>query len=115
MPVVRVIRSQDSGATFGEPVVIATGKLAGFVGLAQLPGGSLAVSWVSRDSEIGNVLNLRYIAADGALGPVHRVGTSGQVRIFPQLGYQDDNLYMVWTDMADEQRLLQAVRIPVLR
>ena len=113
-PVVRVIRSSDAGASFGEPIQIAAGKLSGFVGLAQLPGGSLAVSWVSRDPEVGNVVNLVHIAADGTLGPVRRIGTSGQVRLFPQLGYQEGSLYIVWTDVTDEQRLLKAARIPAL-
>ena len=113
-PVVRVIRSTDSGASFGAPLQIAAGKLAGFVGLAQLPGDALAVSWVSREPEVGNVLNLRHIAADGTLSPVQRVGASAQVRVFPQLGYQDGSLYLVWTDIADEKRYLKAIRIPVL-
>jgi hypothetical protein len=112
-PIVRVIRSTDSGATFGNPVEIAAGKLAGFVSLAQLPDDSLAVSWVSRDPGTGNVINVRHIATDGVPGPVHQVGTSGQVRVFPQLGYQEGNLYLVWTDIAGEQRVLSAVSIPV--
>ena len=112
-PVVRVTSSTDGGMTFGEPVEIASGKLAGFVGLVQLPDGSLAVSWVAREPDTGNVINLRHVAADGTLGPVQRIGASQQARIFPQLGYDGGSLYLVWTDGDGQRRSMKAVRVPV--
>jgi hypothetical protein len=110
---VRLVISDDSGATFGEPVEIASGRLAGFVGLALLPDGSSAVSWVAREPDAGNVINLRQVARDGTPGIVHRIAESRQLRLLPQLGYQDRNLYLIWTDADGTQPFMRAVRIPV--
>lgn len=112
-PVVRAITSQDNGATFGEPVQIAAGKLLGYVGLAMLGDGSLAVSWVERDTTGVNSVNLRHVSASGIPGPVQTIGTTGQLRVFPQLQYRQGNLYAAWTDETDDGRYLEAVRIPV--
>jgi hypothetical protein len=112
-PIVRLVISDDSGATFGEPLEIASGRLAGFVGLALLPDGSFAVSWVAREPDAGNVINLRHVAPDGTPGTMHRIAESQQLRLFPQLGYQGGNVYLIWTDEEAARRSMKAVRIPV--
>ncbi len=112
-PRVRLAVSNDSGLTFAPPLEIAAGSLAGYVGLASLGDGSLAVSWVERGADGNNVVNLRHVDADGVAGPVHIAGTTSQLRVFPQLGFQDGSLYVAWTDESDEARRLEAVRIPV--
>lgn len=112
-PVVRVVVSHDSGATFGEPVQIATGKLMGYVGLAMLDDGSLAVSWVERSASGDNNVNLRHVTAGHVAGPVRTIGTTSQLRVFPQLQYSNGHLYAAWTDESDDHRYLEAARIAV--
>jgi len=111
--VVRVITSTNGGTTFGTPIEIAAGRLAGYVGLALLDDKSLVVSWVGRNESGSNSLNLRRVTSAGQAAPPHRIAEISQLRVFPQLGYQDGSLFLVWTDEAGNSRQLTAVRIPV--
>ena len=115
LPEVKVVRSADSGISFGEPISIASGGIHGYVGLAALEEGGLAVSWVAKSESGDNVLRVRTIAASGEPGPVQDVATIHQLRVFPQLAFADDHLWFAWTDDDSDQRRLVAARIPVSR
>jgi hypothetical protein len=112
-PVVRIRRSDDGGMTFAAPIEIADGRLSGYVGLAHLPNEQLAVSWVSRDDDGHNRLNLRVVGPDGTPGPTRQVATIEQLRVFPQLGYQEGSLFLFWTDQDGDTRRMHAARVPV--
>ena len=112
-PVIRLAISDDSGATFGEAVQIAAGKIMGYVGLAMLDDDSLAVSWVERDASGINNVNLRHVNTDGVPGPVRTIGATSQLRVFPQLRFSNGHLYAVWTDETDSRRYLEAARVTV--
>ena len=112
-PVVRVARSTDGGRSFGAPIEVASGRLAGYVGLAALPDGSLAVSWVARADTGNNELRLRHIGVSGTPGEELLLAEIGQLRVFPQLGYLDGELVLFWTDDAGGERRLHGVSIPV--
>jgi hypothetical protein len=111
-PSVQLARSTDSGATFSAPLEIASGRVSGYVGLANLPDGQLAVSWVSRDA-VGNQLNLRLVDSDNELGPIRTISSISQLRVFPQLGYQGNALFLFWTDDHDAARQLHGARVPL--
>ncbi|MEJ2273160.1 MAG: sialidase family protein [Woeseiaceae bacterium] len=111
-PVVRVAVSADGGTNFFAPVTVSSGRLAGYVDLAIIDDRTLAVSWVGRDQR-GNALRLRTVSVDGSLGEIHPIADIEQVRVFPQLGYQDGNLYVFWTDTADDHSVMAGRRIPV--
>jgi hypothetical protein len=111
-PVVRIAVSADGGTNFSAPVTVSSGRLAGYVGLAIIDEQTLAVSWVGRDQD-GNTLRLRTVSVDGLLGEVHPIADIAQVRVFPQLGYQDGHLYVFWTDIADDSSVLAGRKIPV--
>ena len=81
--------------------------------LALLDDDSLGVSWVSRPPSGDNLLNLRHVPVRGEPGPVLEVAPIHQLRVVPQLGYQDGNLLLVWTDENEASRHLEAVRVPV--
>lgn len=110
-PVVRLVRSADGGETFGEPLVIAEGSLSGYVRLVQLPGGYAGVSWVSRNDHGSNTLHVAVINADNSIIAVETVADITQLRVFPQLGFQDGRLVLVWTDDIEDGRVMQAARI----
>ena len=116
-PLVRLAVSQDSGVTFGAPLEIAAGRLAGYVGLAALGEGATAAlapaAFAERGADGDNLVKLRHVDSAGVPGPVRLAGKTSQLRIFPQIGYQDGSLYLAWTDKVDETRRLAAVRIPV--
>lgn len=109
-PVVRLIRSTDGGLTFGKPLVIAQGRLAGYVRLALLPAGHAAVSWVGRNDQGSNTLFVAVIDTDNRVLAAEAIADIAQLRVFPQLGFQDDRLVLAWTDEADDGRFLQAAR-----
>lgn len=112
-PVVRLLTSNDSGASFGEAVEIASGRIAGYVGLAALDDGAMAVSWVGRSDTGENALFLREVSAEGEVQPAIEVGRSGHMRLFPQLAYADGYLYMAWTADEDDTSRLKTARIAV--
>ena len=109
-PVVRLTRSTDGGLTFGEPLVIAKGRLAGYVRLALLPAGHVAVSWVGRNDQGSNTLFVAVIDTDNRVLAKEAIADIAQLRVFPQLGFQDDRLVLAWTDEADDGHFLQAAR-----
>ena len=112
-PKVKVVRSADSGVFFTDPVDIASGGINGYVGLAALEHGSLAVSWVAKGESGGNVLRVRTISASGEPGPVHDIATIHQLRVFPQLAFVDDHLWFAWTDDDTDQTRLLTARVSV--
>ena len=113
LPQVKVIRSADSGVSFTDPVDIASGGINGYVGLAALEQGGLAVSWVAKDESGDNVLRIRAVAESGEPGPVQDVATIHQLRVVPQLAFVDAHLWLAWTDQDADQRRLLAARLPV--
>ncbi len=113
LPQVKLVRSEDSGNSFTDPVEIASGAINGYVGLAALEHGSLAVSWVAKSESGDNVLQVRAISASGKPGPVLDVARIHQLRVFPQLAFIDDHLWFAWTDDDTIQRRLVAARVPL--
>ena len=112
-PVVRAILSSDSGQSFGDPVEIATGRIAGYVGLTAVDDHDAVVSWVARNDDGDNSLRLRRVSANGTAGPVVDVGETSQLRVFPQLAYADGYLYLAWTTSVDGASQLRAARLSV--
>ena len=109
-PIVRLVRSSDGGLNFQEPVVIAEGRIAGYVGLALLPNRYVAVSWVARNDGGSNTLFAAVIDPAGQISAVETIAEISQLRVFPQLGYQDGHLVLAWTDQRDDHRGLHATR-----
>ena len=112
-PVVRVATSIDSGATFGVPTEIASGRINGYVGLAMIDPDTVAVSWVGKNADGSSSVLLRRLSGDGRLGPTLNLGQTRQLRVFPQLAYVDGHLYAVWTDDGDDGRRMKGVKVPV--
>ena len=112
-PVVRVRLSNNGGRTFGTPIEISAGRIAGYVGLTFIENGTLAVSWVARSTSGANKLRVRLVSMDGIPGETREVADIQQIRVFPQLGYQNDHLFLFWSDQAGNERQLRGVRVPV--
>ena len=112
-PIVRLVRSADGGMTFAEPLVLAEGSLSGYVGLALLPFGHAAVSWVARNDHGSNTLHVAVVSGDNELLAAQPVTDIDQLRVFPQLGFQDSHLVLAWTDAVDDRRVLLAARYPL--
>ena len=113
LPSVRVAFSNDGAKTFGEPIEIASGRVAGWVGLTIIDDNALAISWVSKTDTGSNAINIRRVSSDGQLDPVKTIGTTRQLRVFPQLAYREDYLILAWTDEIGGERQMRIARIPV--
>ena len=112
-PMVRLIRSVDGGLIFAEPLVLAQGSLSGYVKLALLPAGHAAVSWVARNDHGSNTLHVAVVDSDNEVLATQPVADITQLRVFPQLGFQDGHLVLAWTDDVDDTRVLHTARYPV--
>lgn len=112
-PVVRLVRSSDGGVTFEAPLDIAAGRINGYAGLVALGRGGFGVSWVAKGSAGNNLLQVRLVSVESRLGPAVTVATIDQLRVFPQLAYQDGQLLLAWTDGDSKQRELFAARVPI--
>ena len=112
-PVVRLAFSDDAGASFSTPVDIATGRVFGRVGIALLPGGAAAVSWLGKTSDQHAQLKIVAVSAEGTLGKPVVVGRGDTISGFtvPQLVLHDDRLVMAWTATVDDANLVRSARI----
>jgi hypothetical protein len=112
-PVVRLTRSTDGGMSFAEPLVLAEGGLSGYVRLVLLPAGYAGVSWVARNEQGSNTLHVAVTAPDNRVIAIEPVADIAQLRVLPQLGFQDGHLVVVWTDDIADRRVLHAARFPL--
>jgi hypothetical protein len=96
-PRVQLALSQDGGATFAAPVVIAEGRAVGHVDAALLGDGSALVTWIE-ESPAGAQINMRRVNGAGAADPVLRVadGPSASSIGYPRLAVSRDNVALAW-------------------
>ena len=113
-PVVRVVLSTTGGLSFGAPVEIATGRVAGYVGLGILDSRHVAVSWVQRSASGDNAVMIRSVDVAGVASPPVHVGDTRQLRVFPQIAVSGDQVIVVWTNEADSQQVMRAAIAPWL-
>jgi hypothetical protein len=112
-PLVQVVVSKDGGSTFGEPIEIASGRIAGYAGITILDDRWFAVSWVSRNESGSNSINVRRVGVNRKVDPAHSIAETNQLRVFPQIAYRDESLILAWTDESDDRRQLRVARVPV--
>ena len=111
-PIVRAVLSADGGETFAAPVEISSGSVAGYVGLDILDQRHVVVSWVERAQSGDNAIMVRSIAVDGVTSPPVHVADTRQLRVFPQIAVSSGDVIVVWTDEADDQRVMRAASAP---
>lgn len=94
---VKVIFSNDGGASFKEPVSIDEGKPIGRVDLLMLDEKAAMVSWME-----GKDIKAVRVNADGTKGQSILIGTSSEARSsgFPQMTRAGDKLLFAWSDAA---------------
>ena len=109
-PVVRVVRSNDGGRTFGDAMEVDSSGSFGHVDIAALPDGETAVSWLRSEAD-GLALVLRFIDRAGGFGEpiaVAEVGTAAPLD-FPQMVFDGTRLVFAWTEFGETQRVRSAV------
>ena len=109
-PLVRVVRSNDGGRTFGDAMDLDSSGSFGHVDIAALPNGETAVSWLRSEAD-GLALVLRLIDGAGEIGElitVATIDTAGPLD-FPQMVFDGSRLVFAWTDFGETQRVRSAV------
>ena len=109
-PLVRVVRSNDGGRTFGGAMDLDSGGSFGHVDIAALPNGETAVSWLRSEAD-GLALVLRLIDRAGNFGEpvtVASIDIAGPLD-FPQMVFDGTRLVFAWTDFGEVQRVKSAV------
>jgi len=107
-PAVRLIFSQDGGASFGRPVRVDAGNPIGRVDVVLLNDNEALVSWM----EGGSIKAMR-IDSQGIQGNVKEIATTSEARSsgFPQMTRAGDNIVFAWTD--DEQKTILTSQVNV--
>ncbi len=113
-PVVRAALSTNGGKTFKEPIEIASRRASGHVGVVIVDESAAGISWVESDNRGTNAINIRSVTAAGSLGPVHTVGRSELLRIYPQFARSDDKLILAWTDEINDMTEIVSIKVPIL-
>jgi hypothetical protein len=114
-PKVRLARSSDFGESFGRPVDVAEKEIFGRVGLAMLPEGNAAVSWLCKESGERARVCLRHISADDSAGPVMILSGDGHVSPLsvPQLARHGDWIVAAWTVRDPNGTRIESTRVPI--
>lgn len=112
-PRVRFARSDDSGATFNDPVDIETDNVIGRVDIELIDDGLAVVSWLRKNKQGDGEICARAVSADGRAGPVKIIATTSAARSsgFPQMIRTGDSLIFAWTDASGEEKQLRSARL----
>ena len=107
--------STDSGASFGERILISGLSPKGQVDIEILDETAVAVSWIEKGSRAlvkESDVKLVPIAIDGTLGEELIVGNTNYMRSVPQMTRVGNSLVFVWTNAYDGVTSLVSVRMP---
>ncbi|MFQ5651519.1 MAG: sialidase family protein [bacterium] len=109
-PRVKVVFSEDSGATFSSPVVANDGETIGRVDVCLLPDGSAFVAWMESTRTAGMVL-ARRIFASGRKSDVLVLGqtTASRASGFPQVASLGERVVVAWTETGEKAKVRTAV------
>jgi hypothetical protein len=102
MPSVRLAFSDDSGATFGDPIVVEEGSAIGRVDVALDSEGAAWVTWMTAPDAVGEI-RLRRFLPQGPSGEALLVAKTSAARAsgFPRLERIGEKLYLGWVEVAE--------------
>lgn len=108
-PRVRLAFSTDGGRSFGTPIEVAGGKVAGRVDVVMAPQGRAIVSWLEEGGSGARLVAQRFSAA-GPAGAKNVIAATGLARAtgFPQMLATGDGLLFAWTEAGDPWRVRTA-------
>jgi hypothetical protein len=109
VPRIRLAFSQDAGRTFGPPVEVASGDIAGRVDVVLLDDGRAIVSWL-QPSAGGAEIRAQPFDRSGPAGAPVVVAPSSVQRAsgFPQMVRAGGGLLFAWTDSAEPAQVRTA-------
>jgi len=104
-PKVQLALSQDSGASFAPPVLVAGSNTNGRVDAVILANGEVVVSWLDTQAQASIMLS-RFTATGRLMDSVNVAATSASRRSgFPVIESVENTVYVSWTDISATQRV----------
>jgi thiol-disulfide isomerase/thioredoxin len=102
--------SDDSGATFSDPVIIDGNKPLGRVDAILINDSEAVVSWLAQGAESAGI-TLRKVTRAGVMGLPLRLSSTSENRAsgFPRMVLTGDAIVVVWTHAGDPSTLRAAV------
>ncbi|MAM28556.1 MAG: hypothetical protein CMC13_05980 [Flavobacteriaceae bacterium] len=109
---VKVIFSDDAGATFSRPYRIDSGSATGRVDIVMLSKKEAAVMWMQPDGE-DEALYLMKIDVHGYTGEPIVISKTSAARAsgFPQLERVGDTLFVAWTDVLEKSKHINVAKL----
>ncbi|MBI2213163.1 MAG: exo-alpha-sialidase [Acidobacteria bacterium] len=105
LPRVRLAFSRDGGATFGAPIDVASASAAGYVDVAFVSDGQVAITWLEDDGAQARLM-LREVLTDGTMLPVTTIATTTRGRTgFPRLTVSGKSIFVVWNEKGESPRI----------
>jgi len=88
--------SSDSGSTFGNAVVVSTGRSQGYTSVVLDDNGGAVVSWIEQGGDSSKLL-VRAIDPAGKAGPVLQVATGSRTNLgYPRLIRSGKDTLIAW-------------------
>jgi hypothetical protein len=104
-PRVRLAFSRDGGASFGAPLDVAAAKAAGYVDVAFVADGRVAVTWLEDDGAEAR-LQLREVLADGTMLSPTMIATTTRGRTgFPRIAVSGGSIFVAWNEKGESPRI----------
>lgn len=105
-PHVKIVFSNDAGASFGKPIQVDDGETVGRVDTLLLPDGSALVCWLSGNVE-GGAIKVRRVQPDGQVGPPSVIAKTDISRSsgFPRMARLGDEVHFAWTEFGKPSRI----------
>lgn len=100
---VQLIRSEDEGKNWADPIIIDDQKPIGRVDISLLPDKSAIVSWLDKEG----MLKVKRIREDGTIAGTASVEKleGGRSSGFPQIECTRDTLYLAWTVVGEHKQV----------
>lgn len=112
-PIVKARVSKNSGKTFGDTIIIDTGRPLGHVDVTYIGDSSFAVSWMKHGNDFHDIL-LRSLTSEGELSLYKTAGRTAVAHNVPQTVEHDGSLIMAWTDKVRDESRIVAVNIEII-
>ena len=113
-PKVNVVFSNDGGANFQEPILIAEGMVMGRVDVLWMDQDKAVVSWMESKDKMA-VFYTMIVSKDGSVSNKQVIAELDGSRKsgFPQMEIVEETLYFAWTEQSASTSKIQTAKMPV--
>ncbi len=108
-PKVKIALSQDSGASFDNPIILSEGNTLGRVGITTLTNGQIVVSWLDNIDSKASIMAAKFDQNGNLLKKIQVAETSIERSSgFPVITSSGNEVIMAWTEAGETTKVLTA-------